>query len=107
MNTVKMSPQLASTDLRVSEVAEMWSIVDRLVDTEDFLNNYIEYSDDPQELNTEHNRLFNFVQKIRARRVLETNEFQTLMTQIDSNIGTDGGAVPRLQNFLLTHSDSF
>ena len=72
---VKMSPQLASTDLRVSEVAEMWSIVDRLVDTEDFLSNYIEYSDDPQELNTEHNRLFNFVQKIRARQLLETDEF--------------------------------
>ena len=94
-SSVKRTPKLASTDLRVSEVAELWAIVDRLVDLEDYP--YVDPAGaiEVQEYNTEYNRLFDFVQSVRTREVLELNEFQTLMTQIDSNIGTDGGAVPR------------
>ena len=75
MEKVKRTPQLASTDLRVSEVAELWAIVDRLVDLEDYP--YVDPASaiEVQEYNTEYNRLFDFVQSVRTREVVELNEY--------------------------------
>jgi len=69
-NLKQRAQHLASTDLRVSEVAEMWSIVERIVFLEDFP--YIDPSStcDANETNTEYNRLFDFVQKVIQREII-------------------------------------